>query len=153
MADLTADAPLRFWDASRINSETWVLDNSITQEIYKGHPMYIDTSADTVYLTGFLDAQTVEATDIFIGIAAEPKSVATADTEVDNEIEVYVDGTIIGFKSTVYTDADVGDTVYMSDSSTLSATAGDNPMLGVLHRVFDGYAYVRLDSPAITTGA
>ena len=100
MADLTADAPLRFWDTSRIHSETWVVDNSIAQTVFKGHAMYLDTSADTLYLTAFLDAQTVTSTDIFIGIAAEGVVVATADTETDNEIEVYVDGTIIGFKST-----------------------------------------------------
>ncbi len=153
MADLTANAPLNFWDSRRVFSETWVLDNSASQEIFKGHPMYLDTSGDTIYLKGFVDSQTVEATDIFIGIAAEPKTVATSDTETDNEIEVYVDATIIGFKSAVYTDADVGDTVYMSDSATLSTTAADNPMLGKLHRVHEGYAYVQITSPAITTGA
>jgi hypothetical protein len=101
----------------------------------------------------FLDATVVAATDIFIGIAAEPKTVATTDTETDNEVEIYVWPTILGFKSAVYTDADVGDTVYMSDSATLSATAADNPMLGKLHRVRDGYAYVQISSPTICTGA
>jgi len=152
MADLTANAPLRFM--GEVFTETWVLDNSAAQTIYKGHPMIIDQSADTVYLRGFLDATTVEATDIFVGIAAEgPKAVATTDTEVNNTIQVYVEPTIVGFKSAVYTDADVGDTVYMSDSATLSATAADNPMLGKLVRVLDGFAYVRLNSPAICTGA
>ena len=78
---------------------------------------------------------------------------ATGDTETDNEIEFYVYPTIIGFKSAVYTDADVGDTVYMSDSGTLSATAGDNPELGKLKRVRDGYAYVILSSPTICASA
>jgi hypothetical protein len=153
MADLTADAPLRLWDSKKVFSETWVLDNSAAQTIYKGHPMIIDIGTDTIYPRGFLDATVVAATDIFIGIAAEPKSVATTDTETDNEIEIYVDGTIIGFQSAVYTDADVGDTVYMSDSGTLSATAADNPQLGKLHRVVDGYAYVQLITPTVTTGA
>jgi len=151
MADLTADAPLRFW--GQAYSEKWVLDNSAAQTIYKGQPMIIDQSADTVYVRGFLDATVVAATDIFIGIAAEGATVATTDTETDNEIEIYTYPTIIGFKSTVYTDADVGDTVYMSDSSTLSATAADNPMLGKLHRVQDGFAYVQLSSPTVCTGA
>lgn len=151
MADLSADAPLRFW--GQAYSEKWVLDNSAAQTIYKGHPMIIDQSEDTVYVRGFLDATVVAATDIFIGIAAEGATVATTDTETDNEIEIYTYPTIIGFKSTVYTDADVGDTVYMSDSATLSATAGDNPMLGKLHRVQDGFAYVQLSSPTVCTGA
>lgn len=151
MADLTNNATLRFWGEPR--TEIWVLDNSAAQTIYKGQPMIIDQSEDTVYLRGFVDATTVAATDIFVGIAAEPKTVLTTDTETDNKIEVYVWPTILGFKSTVYTDADVGDTVYMSDSATLSATVGDNPMIGKLNRVEDGYAYVQIISPAICTGA
>lgn len=151
MADLTRDAPLRIWGEG--HTERWTLDNSAAQTIYKGQPMIIDQSEDTVYLRGFVDATVVAATDIFVGIAAEGKTVATSDTETDNEIEVYVWPTILGFKSSVYTDADVGDTVYMSDSGTLSATVGDNPQIGKLHRVVDGYAYVQIISPQVCTGA
>lgn len=151
MADLTADAPIRIYRTAY--TEKWVLDNSAAQTVYKGQPMIIDQSEDTVYARGFVDATVVAATDIFVGIAAEGTTVATTDTEADNEIEVYTYPTIIGFKSTVYTDADVGDTVYMSDSGTLSATAADNPEIGKLHRVRDGYAYVQLSSPTVCTGA
>lgn len=151
MADLTANAPLRFWGET--TSEKWVLDNATAQTVYKGGPMILDISADTVYARIFIDSLTVAADDIFLGIAAEPKVVATTDTETDNEIEIYIQPTVVGFKSAVYTDADVGDTVYMSDSGTLSATAGDNPMLGKLQRVIDGYAYVQLVSPTVCTGA
>ena len=151
MADLTADAALNVWGEA--HTEKWVLDNSAAQTIYKGHPMIIDQSEDTVYPRGFLDATVVANTDIFVGIAAEPATVATTDTETDNEIELYVWPTILGFKSAVYTDADVGDTVYMSDSATLSATAGDNPQIGKLHRVRDGFAYVQIISPQVCTGA
>ena len=152
MADLTKNAPLR--TMGEAYTEEWVLDNSAAQTIYKGQPMIIDQSEDTVYLRGFVDATVVAATDIFVGIAAEgPVAVATADTETDNKIKVLVEPTIVGFKSAVYTDADVGDTVYMSDSGTLSATAGDNPQIGKLIRVSDGYAWVRLQSPQICTGA
>jgi hypothetical protein len=152
MADLTANAPLRTQGESY--TEIWVLDNSAAQTVYKGQPMIIDQSEDTVYLRGFVDATVVAATDIFVGIAAEgPKAVATADVEVNNKITVYVEPTIVGFKSAVFTDADAGDTVYMSDSATLSATAADNPMLGKLIRVSDGFAWVRLSSPTICAGA
>jgi len=41
----------------------------------------------------------------------------------------------------------------MSDSATLSATAADNPQIGKLLRVSDGYAWVRLSSPTICAGA
>jgi hypothetical protein len=151
MADLTASAPLRVW--GKAYTEKWVVDNSVAQAIYKGGPMIMDLDVDTVYPRMFVDATVVAATDIFIGIAAEDKVVATTDTETDNEVEIYVWPTILGFKSAVYTDADVGDTVYMSDSATLSATAADNPMLGKLHRVRDGYAYVQIISPTICSGA
>ena len=153
MADLTRDAALRFWSTRLTHSEKWVLDNSAAQTIYKGHPMILDIGEDTVYVRGFLDATVVGATDIFIGIAAESTTVATTDTEADNEILIYTWPTILGFKSAVYTDAYVGDTVYMSDSATLSATAADNPQIGKLHRVVDGYAYVQLISPQVCTGA
>lgn len=151
MADLTANAPLRFLGEAK--SEKFVLDNSAVQSIYTGQPMIIDQSEDTVYPRGFVDATTVAATDIFVGIAAEEKAVATTDDETDNEIEIYTYPTIIGFKSSVYTDADIGDTVYMSDSGTLSATAADNPEIGKLHRVLNGYAYVQLITPQVCTGA
>lgn len=151
MADLTANAYLKI--EGEAYKEKWVLDNSAAQTIYKGQPMIIDQSADTVYIRGFVDATVVAATDIFIGIAAEAATVATTDTETDNVIEVYIEPTIVGFPGSVFTDADVGDTIYMSDSATLSATAADNPMIGKLVRVRDGFQYVRLSSPTVCSGA
>jgi len=148
MADLTANAPIRI--LGQEFTEEFVLDNSAAQSIYKGQPMIIDQSEDTVYLRGFVDATVVAATDIFCGIAAEgPVAVATTDTETDNKLKLWVWPTIVGFKSAVFTDADLGDPVYMSDSATLSATAADNPVLGKLHRVMDGYAFVQISSPTI----
>jgi len=151
MADLTADAYLKIWGEAY--TDRWVLDNSAAQTIYKGQPMILDTGTDTVYLRGFVDATVVAATDIFVGIAAEGATVATTDTETDNVITIYTEPTIVGFPGSVFTDADVGDTVYMSDSATLSATVGDNPQIGKLVRVKDGFQYVRLQSPVVCTGA
>lgn len=151
MADLTTNAYLRVY--GKAYTEEWTLDNSAAQTVYTGQPMIIDQSEDTVYLRGFVDATVVAATDIFVGIAAEPKTVATADTETDNKIAVYTWPTILGFPGSVFTNADVGDTVYMSDSGTLSATAADNPQVGKLHRVEDGFQFVQLVSPQICTGA
>jgi len=151
MADLTADAYLKIWGEAY--TDRWVLDNGAAQTVYRGQPMIIDQSSDTVYPRGFVDATTVAATNIFVGIAAEGAAVATTDTETDNEINIYIQPTIVGFPGSVFTDADVGDPVYMSDSATLSATVGDNPVLGTLVRVRDGYQYVRLASPAICSGA
>ena len=151
MADLTADAAIRIWGVAY--TDKWVLDNSAAQTIYKGQPMILDISEDTVYVRGFVDATVVAADDIFIGIAAEAATVATDDTETDNEIEIIVGPSIVGINGSTFTDADVGDTMYMSDSKTLSATADDNPKLGKLFRVKDGYQYVLLDTPSVCTGA
>ena len=152
MADLTADAPLRFW-GENVETELWGVDSSTAQTIFKGQPIILDISVDTLFVTPYIDALVVAADDIFIGVAAEAMSQDSGDTEADERLMIYVDGTILGFKSSVFTDADVGDTVYMSDSGVLSATAADNPQLGKLHRVLDGYAYVQLVTPTITTGA
>jgi len=152
MTDLSANAPLRILGEEFV--EEWVLDNSAAQTVYKGQPMIIDGSEDTVYLRGFVDATTVASTDVFVGIAAEgPVAVATTDTETANKIKVYVYPTIVGFKSAVFTDANIGSDVRMSDSGTLSATVGDNPQIGKLHRVMDGYAFVQIVSPYICAGA
>lgn len=150
MADLTADAPLRIW--GKAYTDKWALDTSGAQTIYKGQPMILDVGTDTTHARGFVDATTVAADDIFVGIANEGAAVASGAAET-TEVEVLVWPTIVGFKSAVFTDADVGDTVYMSDSATLSATAADNPQIGKLWRVIDGYAYVRIESPQICTGA
>lgn len=150
MADLTANAYLKIMGEA--HTEKWKLDTSAAQTIYKGQPMILDISEDTVNVRGFVTATVVAADDIFIGIAAEPKSVTIAAAET-TEIEIYTYPTILGFPGSVFTDADVGDTVYMSDSATLSATAADNPMIGKLHRVRDGFQYVQLSTPTICAGA
>jgi len=97
----------------------------------------------------------VAATDVCVGIAAEDKDVAASasETDVDSWIEAFVYPTIVGFKSTVFTNADLGKTIYMSDSGTLSVTAADNPQLGKLHRVENGYAFVQLTTPQVCSGA
>lgn len=155
MANLTANANLVFRNPDQLHVRKWVLDNSAAQTIYRGQPMIIDQSEDTKYVRGFVDATVVAATDIFVGIALEAATVATGGTETDNEISVVQSGEV-GFVSSVYTDADVGDTVYMSDSATLSATVGDNPQIGILNYVENGYCYVNINplgTPTICTGA
>jgi hypothetical protein len=154
MADLTGNAPLRIWGEAYV--ETFHLSSSGAQTIYKGHPMLINQSKDTTKLWHWDDGdEAVAATDVFVGIAAEEKSIESgaSESDIDSEIEVYVQPTIVGFKSSVFDNADLGKTVYMSDSDTLSETAADNPEIGKLHRVRDGYAYVRLSTPNVCSGA
>lgn len=150
MADLTFDAQLRLLGESK--SEKFHMDTSAAQTVYKGQPIMIDQDVDTVNAVGFVDATVVAATDVCLGIAAEGKSVAAAAAET-TELEVYVWPSIVGFKSSVFTNADLGKTVYMSDSGTLSATAADNPQIGTLHKVEDGYCYVALTTPQVCGGA
>lgn len=150
MADLTYDAALRF--KGEVKPEIFFLDTSTAQTVYKGQPMIIDQDVDTVYVRGFVTATVVASTDVFVGIAAEGKAVLSAGAET-TEIKVVTAPSIVGFKSTVFDNADLGKTVYMSDSSTLSETASQNPQIGTLFKVEDGYAYVKLTSPQICSGA
>ncbi len=150
MADLTADAYLKIWGEAWYDE--WLLDSSAAQTVYKGQPIILDISEDTVNVRGFVDATTVAADDIFIGIAAEGASIAIAATE-DVKIKVLMQPTVVGFAGSVFTDADVGDPMYMDDSATLGNTAADNPEIGKLVRVKDGFQFVRILSPEITTGA
>src|SRR3972149_1126326 len=118
MADLTAAAPLRV--LGEAVTEKFALDSSAAQNVYKGQPLIL-TATDLVNPQGFVTATVVAATDVFVGIAAENKSVALGDAETIEKsgIEAYVGPSIVGFKSTVFTDADLGKTVYMSDSGTV----------------------------------
>jgi len=150
MADLTANAYIRIWGEA--TTDEWLADTLTANHFYKGQPVILDISEDTVKARAYVDGITVAADDIFLGIAAEEVNLAAGAAET-TYVTVYMEPTVVGFKSAVFTDADVGDPVYMSDSATLSATVGDNPVLGKLVRVKDGFAYVRLSSPTICSGA
>ena len=156
MANLSKDAPLRVWGEA--HTEKIEMDNAAALTIYKGQPLIINQSVDTIYAVDWEDGTgegVVDATDVFLGIAAEGKTVKTSHAEASPQasVEAYVEPTILGFKSTALTNANLGATVYMSDSGTLSTTAADNPQIGTLARVEDGYCYVRLATPQICTGA
>lgn len=157
MAALTSAAPLRVYGTAY--TRKLILNTSAAQVVYKGAPLYINQSLDSVNLTGHVDIthpEAVAATDVFIGIAAENKTVAAGDPETakDSGIEAYVEPTILGFKSAVFTNADCGLGVYMPDSATLAgvASAADCPYIGILQFVEDGYAFVKLVTQ-VCTGA
>lgn len=151
MAALTGPAPLRIFGTAY--TRKLILNTSAAQICYKGEPLYINQSLDSVNVTGHKTTtapEAVAATDAFVGIAAENKTVALGDPETvkDSGIEAYVEPTILGFKSAVFTNADIGLGVYMPDSATLAgvASVADCPYIGILQFVENGYAYVKLVS-------
>jgi len=151
MSDLTANAPLRFKGTPV--SERWYLDTSTAQTIYRGQPMMIDQNVDAANARGYVDATVVAPDDVILGIAAEGKTVASGDSET-KEIEVYVAPTWVGFRSTAFDNSDLGKPVYMSDSGTLADTVyADNPEIGILRKIEDGYCYVELTTPKIPSRA
>ena len=152
MANLSRDASLRFRN-SDVVVETFALDNSAAQTIYRGQPMIMDVSADTVNPRAWVSSTTLVGTgspDKFIGIANEPATVATTDVEASNEIEIITAGEV-GFKAGSLTEANIGSGIVFTDSATLAvgvASATQCPV-GTLRRVIDGYAYVELAAPTI----
>lgn len=145
MTALSSDANLRV--LGEAFTEAFLLDTSGAQTLYKGVPMVIDQSVDTLNVHG-ADGLTIVDGDVFMGIAAEGKSVSSGAAET-TEIECYVGPTILGFKSSALTNADCGKPVYMSDSNTLTTTNGAYPRIGKVYKVADGYAFVTLDSPYV----
>ena len=157
MADLSADAPLRFRSDDALFVEKWVCDNSANATWYRGTPAILDASEDTVYVRPYSSSVTLANGDAGVGICLQAKTVLTTDTEVDNVIEVAGPGSIVGFKSTAVTNADVGKAVGLTGSATLGAVVivglATACPLGYLLRCEDGYAYVRLlDRPTIISG-
>lgn len=150
MTNLSADAYIKVKGEKK--TEIYFLDTSGAQEIYKGQPIIIDQDVDSVNARGYVDATVVAATDVFLGIADEGKSVAASGAET-TELQVITGPSIVGFKSAVFTNADLGKIVYMSDSGVLSETASQNPQIGTLFKVEDGFAFVKLTAPQICGGA
>lgn len=153
--DLTHDANLRF--KGEVKTEQFLLDNTNTVKVYRGQPMLIDQSADAENASPFVDAITMQATDVFIGIAAEPHSIVAAEPEIDI-VNVYVYPTIVGFKmvaTNTFTNEDLGKRITMSGSGLLSATesASQNVEIGTCFTIEDGYLYVLLDTPFIQANA
>jgi hypothetical protein len=156
MTELSADASLRIWGEAY--TEKFHCDSAAAQTIYKGAGLVIDANVDTIY-AHTANSLTLVDGDVFLGIAVEKKVVAAgaSETDADSWVEAYVGPTIVGFKSTVFTNVDLGKQVGMSDTGTLIAygtgvrnpagTGGAYPRIGWLRRVEDGYAFVQLDTP------
>jgi hypothetical protein len=145
MADLTADASLRILGDSY--TEKFLIDTSLAQTIFKGCAVMIDQNVDTTHVRTEAGMTSVDG-DVCVGVAAEKVTVALNDAET-SYVECYVGPTIVGFKSAVFTEADLGKTVYTSETGVLTATNGAYPSIGKLFRVRDGYAFVLLTTPQI----
>ena len=152
MADLTQNGSLRFWNGNR-NIEQITADTTAAFAGFKGAPLVIDQNVDTLNVIVAASGVTLVDDDVFVGICAAKYAYALGDTESDAKVEYYGDGSIVGFNQTQFgssfTNADMGKTIYMSDSGTLTSTRGSNCPIGKLHRVEDGYAYVQIVAPAV----
>jgi len=145
MTALSADASLRYIGEPQF--EKFTLDTSGSYTCYKGGGVIIDQSVDTL-LAHTAESITCVDGDVFLGIAAEKKAVVSGDPET-TEIILLVEPSIVGFKSAVFTNADLGKPVYMSDTATLTASNGAYPRIGNLFKVQDGYAFIQLRSPYV----
>ena len=146
MADLTQGRDLSNRRPTILFTERFNVDTSVARTIYRGQPVILDKSVDTVNIVGWVAAVTlVTAVDVFIGIANENITVAAGDLEVTKEIDVITDGEV-GFQSAAFTDADVGKTVVFTDSGTLAVGTGSATQCtaGKITRVANGYVYVQL---------
>jgi hypothetical protein len=146
MADLTQGRDLSNRRPTILFTERFNVDTSVARTIYRGQPVILDKSVDTVNIVGWVAAVTlVTAVDVFIGIANENITVAAGDLEVTKEIDVVTDGEV-GFQSASFTDADVGKTVVFTDSGTLAVGVGSATQCtaGKITRVANGYVYVQL---------
>ena len=154
MADLTAQTSLRV--LGEAYTEKWIMDTTAAHVVYMGTPMFMDQSVDTENVAPFISTLEVETNDVFIGIAAENKSVTIGAIE-NTEIELYMFPTVLGFyHPTVFTsDVDCGKAVYMEDSGLMVgvASVANHPYIGRVHRVIGDYVYVALSRPFININA
>jgi hypothetical protein len=157
MANLSSDAYIKISGEGK--TETFFIDTAIAKTIYKGQPVVLFKSGgDVVNVVGWIGGGTYDLAnnDIFLGIAAEQKSVLAAGPET-TELAVYTAPTIVGFKDSapVFTNADIGKAVCMSDSATLVGIAGvaNCPQIGVVWRHEDGFTFVKLITPFITVNS
>ncbi len=153
MTAVTADVNLRVFGVPVVKK--FIMDSSIAQAWFRGEPLIIDQSADTTNVTPVHDVTHphITATDVFVGIAAEGGSnVISCPEDLAHGVEAYIEGTIVGFKSSVYTtNADVGKTLYW-ESGALSQEGTDTPPIGKFMWAEGGYVYVKLVT-AVCSGA
>lgn len=152
MAAVTADVSMRVYGPEYTHK--FILDSSAAEHGYRGEPLVIDQSLDTVNVTFCHDTTTVHmtATDVFVGVAMEEVNNAISVAEdLTHGVNAWIEPTILGWKSAVFTNANIGATVYW-ESGALSTEGTDTPPLGKLMFVEDGYAYIKL-STAISTAA
>ena len=147
MANLTQGRDLSQRRPTTLFTERFNVDTSVARTIYRGGPVILDKSVDTVNIVDWTSAVTlVTAVDLFVCIANETITVAAGDLEATKEIDVITDGEV-GFPNAYsFTDADIGKTVVFTDSATLAVGTGSATQCtaGKITRVTNGYVYVQL---------
>lgn len=145
MADLSANNNLRLL-GGQVFSERFFISTIAAYKFFRGAPVMIEQGVDNAYIIPWVSTYKVLVNDVTVGICAEAQT-AVLSAQNTVAVEVYMGPTVVGFPDTTRTNADIGKSVAMSDSATLSLTLTDQPQLGKIVKVEDGYCYVLLDTP------
>jgi len=157
MTAISTDQPLRVWGEPV--TRRMIMDSSAAQTWYAGEALIIDQTADAVNVTPVhtITDPVVASDDVFVGIAAHGGvNAASVAEDLIHGVDAYVGPTVLGFKNnTSLTHASCGLGIYLSEGNQLVLIASDDdiPWIGILDFVKDGYAYVKLETPKVCTGA
>lgn len=111
--------------------------------VYKGSILMCDVTDTDGYFAP--KAANAAAGDIFGGIAVEGQ-VVDASTLADGSVECSVLASgVVGFPKGALAQTDIGAIAYASDDNTITTTNTNNLPIGIIERVDDVYAWVRID--------
>ena len=113
--------------------------------IYKGAVVCIDVSDVDGYAQPFQSGITAAGDDVFLGVAAEERSVTSSDTsQGDVNILVWTKGKV-GFAVASLTVTDIGAPIYADDDQVVTTTSTNNLWIGTLSSVDATYAWVNIE--------
>jgi len=112
-----------------------------TYTVYKGAPMMLDVSDVDGYAQPMTSSITAASGDVFLGIAAEKKAIASTDA-ADGAKTILVENGLIGFPVASLAVTDIGAPAYMSDTNTVTTTSSNALWIGTIIDVDATYVWV-----------